>query len=218
MVKSQTKIKPFEKEFSILECFFILGIPKNAELTEPMLNRAFCKAMQQAHPDKAKCDESSQEKAKERCHMIQHARDILQKLFDGSSDEISSDCDDSDDYDWGSGGEHGDGWGPGFGEDDGYNSDESDNDVPEEMVFEAFEILGLDSKIELTATRLTKAYRVAIMKAHPDKAKPDETSQKKAKELSQKINIARDILKELIENPDGSGTFPVEVDGSDSDV
>ncbi len=163
-----------------------------------MLNRAFGKAMQQAHPDKAKCDESSQEKAKERCHMIQHARDILQKLFDGSSDEISSDCYDSDDYDWGSGGENGDGWGPGFGEDDGYNSDESENDVTEEMVLEAFEILGLDSKIELTATRLTKAYRVAIMKAHPDKAKPDETSQKKAKELSQKINVARDILKELL--------------------
>ncbi len=56
------------------------------------------------------------------------------------------------------------------------------------------------------------------MKAHPDKAKPDETSQKKAKELSQKINVARNILKELIENPDGSGTFPVDIDDTDSDV
>ena len=139
--KSNEK-KYFEKEFSILDCFFILGIPKNASLTEAMLNQAYRKAMQQAHPDKAKCDESSQEKAKERCQMIQHARDMLQKLFDGSSDEISSDNNDSEDYDWGLGGEHGDGWGPGFGEEDGYYSDMSENDVTEEMVVEAFEILG----------------------------------------------------------------------------
>ncbi len=182
-----------------------------------MLNQAFRKAMQQAHPDNAERDELSQEKAKECCQMIQHARDILQKLFNGSSDEISSDYNQSD-YDWGSGGEHGDGWGPGYGEEDGYDSDDSENQVTEEMLLGAFEILGLNSKIELMATKLTKAYRVAIMKTHPDKAKPDETSQKKAKELSQKINVARDIWKELLENPDGSGTFPVDVDDSDSDV
>ncbi len=86
------------------------------------------------------------------------------------------------------------------------------------MLSEAFEILGLNSKIELSAKKLTKAYCVAITKAHPDKAKPDEVSQKKAKELSQKINVARDILKKQMENPDGSGTFPVDVDDSDSDV
>ena len=44
------------------------------------------------------------------------------------------------------------------------------------MRLETFEILGLNSKIELTAKRLTKAYHVAIMKAHPDKAKPDKVS------------------------------------------
>ncbi len=55
------------------------------------------------------------------------------------------------------------------------------------------------------------------MKAHPDKSKSDEVSQKKTKELSQKINVARDILKELIENQDGLGTFPVDVNDSDSD-
>ncbi len=173
--------------------------------------------MQQAHPDKAECDELSQEKAKEHCQMIQYARDMLQQLFDGSSDEMSSDHNDSD-CNWRSGGEHGDGWGPGFGEEDGFDSDESKNQVTESMVLEAFEILGLDSTIELTAKKLTKAFCVAIMRAHPDKAKPDEVSQKKAKELSQKINVARDILKNLMENPDGSGTFPVDVDDSDSDV
>ncbi len=107
---------------------------------------------------------------------------------------MSSNHNDSD-YDWGSGGEHGDGWGQVFGEEDGFDSDESKNQVTESMVLEAFEILGLDSTIELTAKKLTKAYRVAIMRAHPDKAKPDEVSQKKAKELSQKINVPRDILK-----------------------
>ncbi len=92
-------------------------------------------------------------------------------------------------------GEDGDGWGPSCGEEDGYDSDESENQVTEEMLLEEFEILGLNTKIELTAKKLTKAYWVAIMKAHPDKAKPDEVSQKKAKELSQKNNVARDILK-----------------------
>ncbi len=55
------------------------------------------------------------------------------------------------------------------------------------------------------------------MRAHSDKAKPDEVSQQKAKELSQKINVARDILKDWLENPDGLGTFPVEVNESNSD-
>ena len=129
-------------------------------------------------------------------------------------------CSDSNEseYEWGSGGEYGDGWGPGFGEEDGFDSDESENKVTESMILEAFEILGLDSTNELTAKELTKAYWVAIMKAHPDKAKPDEVSQKKAKELSQKINVARNILKKGLENPDGSGKLPVGVDDSDSDV
>ncbi len=46
--------------------------------------------------------------------------------------------------------------------------------------------------------------------------KPDEVSQQKAKELSQKINIVRDMLKDGLENPNGSGTFPVDVDDSNS--
>ncbi len=131
--KSNEK-KHFEKEFLILDCFFILGIPKNTYLTQEILNQAYRKAMQQAHPDRVEQDDL-------RCQMIQHARDMLQKLFDGSSDEISCDHDDSEDYDWGSGGEHGDGWGPGFGEEDGFDTDESENQVTEEMVLEAFEIL-----------------------------------------------------------------------------
>ncbi len=57
---------------------------------------------------------------------------------------------------------------------------------------------------------------MAIMRAHPDKAKPDEVSQQKAKELSQKINVARDMLKDGMENTDGLGTFPVDVNDSNS--
>ncbi len=44
------------------------------------------------------------------------------------------------------------------------------------------------------------------MRAHSDKAKPDEVSQQKAKELSQKINVLRDMLKDGLENPDKLGT------------
>ncbi len=55
------------------------------------------------------------------------------------------------------------------------------------------------------------------MRAYPDKSKPDELSQQKAKELSQKINVARDMLKNGLENPDGLGTFSVDVDDSNSD-
>ncbi len=33
-----------------------------------------------------------------------------------------------------------------------------------------------------------------IMRANPEKAKPNEVSQQKAKEMSQKINILRDML------------------------
>ncbi len=35
---------------------------------------------------------------------------------------------------WGYGGEYGDGWGLGFGEDDGYDSNESENHVTESMI------------------------------------------------------------------------------------
>ncbi len=76
-------------------------------------------------------------------------------MFDGSSDEMSSDHNDSD-YDWGSGGEHGDGWGQGFGEEDGFDSDESKKQVTESMVLESFEILGLNLTIELTAKNSLK--------------------------------------------------------------
>ncbi len=55
-----------------------------------------------------------------------------------------------------------------------------------------------------------------MMRAHPDKAKPDELSWQKAKELSQNISIANDLLKDGLENPDGSRTFPEDVDESDS--
>ncbi len=37
-----------------------------------------------------------------------------------------------------------------------------------------------------------------------------------AEELSQKVNVARDMLKENLENPDGWGTCPVDVDDSNS--
>ncbi len=57
---------------------------------------------------------------------------------------------------------------------------------------------------------------MAILRAHPDKAKPDEVSQKKAKELSQKMNVTRDMLKDGLENPDGLGTLSVDVDNSNS--
>ncbi len=50
--------------------------------------------------------------------------------------------------------EYGDGWGPGFREDDGYDSDESESNVTESMILEAFEILGLDPKTELTRKNL----------------------------------------------------------------
>ncbi len=56
-----------------------------------------------------------------------------------------------------------------------------------------------------------------MMRAHPDKAIPDEVSQQKAKELSQNTNTARDLLKDGLENPDGSGMFPVDIDESNSE-
>ncbi len=205
----------FEIPLSEIDCYFILGLKCGITLTKEILYRAYRKAMKLAHPDKAKKDEVSQQEAKQRCHNINCAKEMLEEMleemYNVSPDEYSE-------QEYGSGGEYGDGWGPGCGEDDGYDSAESENQVTEEMLSEAFEILGINPKIQLTAEILTKAYRVAIMKAHPDKAKPDEVSQKKAKELSQKINDARDLLKNLVENPDGSFTFPVDVDDNDSDV
>ncbi len=55
------------------------------------------------------------------------------------------------------------------------------------------------------------------MRAHPDKAERDEVFQQKAKESSQHINIARDHLKNGLENHDGLGTFPVDVNESNSE-
>ncbi len=55
------------------------------------------------------------------------------------------------------------------------------------------------------------------MRVHPDKTKPDEESQQKAKESSQKINVARVMLNDGMRHPDGLGTFPVDVDDSNRD-
>ncbi len=81
--------------------------------------------------------------------MINHARDSLQAMFDSSLVEMSDDSSEAE-YDWGSGGEYGDGWGPGFEEEDGFDSDESENHETESMILEAFEILGLAPTTELT--------------------------------------------------------------------
>ncbi len=67
------------------------------------------------------------------------------------------------------------------------------------MILEAFKMLGLDLTTELTRKTLDKTYCIVIMRAHPEKAQPDEVSQQMAKELSQNINIARDLLKDALE-------------------
>ncbi len=124
------------------------------------------KSIKKAHPDKTPHDEVSQQKANEICQMITHARNIFQEMFENSSVDMSAEkSEEENDWGpenseeenkWGSGGEHGDGWGQGFGEDDGYDSDESEKYMTESMIVEAFEILGLDPKTELTRKNLIK--------------------------------------------------------------
>ncbi len=106
-----------------------------------------------AHPDKATPDEVSQQKANKICQVINHARNILQERFENSSVKMN-DENSKEEYKWGSGGEYGDGWGPGFGEEDGYDFDESESHVTESMILEAFKMLGLDLTTELTRIRL----------------------------------------------------------------
>ena len=69
------------------------------------------------------------------------------------SDNHSVDNSDSE-YEWGSGGEYGDGWGPGFGKENGFDSDENKNHVTASMTSEAFKILALDPTTELTRKNL----------------------------------------------------------------
>ncbi len=91
--KTSVENDHFEIPLSPLDCYFLLGIPSNTYLTKEILNWAYCKAMNLAHPDKAKKDELSQQEAKERCHNIQRARqmleEMLEEMFDVSSDEFS---------------------------------------------------------------------------------------------------------------------------------
>ncbi len=126
-------------------------------MTQAKLNRAYCTAMQQEHLDKAPHDEVSQQKAIYICEMIDCAGDILQEMFDSSSVEMSdnkSDNNSESEYKWGCGGEYRNGWGPGFGEEDGFDSDESEDHMTASMTLEAFEILGIISKTELTRNKL----------------------------------------------------------------
>ncbi len=150
----------FDRTFSVFECFKILGIDPDTNLNQAKLNIVFMKSIQKAHPDKAPLDEVSQRMANEICWTINHARNILQEMFENSSvymcakkseEENDWDAENSEEENkWGSGGDYGDGWGPGFGEDDGCDSDESESHVTESMILEVFEILGLDLKTELT--------------------------------------------------------------------
>ncbi len=96
-----------------------------------------------------------------------------------------------EEFEWGSGGEYRDGWGPGFGEkddSDGYDQNKEDIKFQELTILESFETLGLDPRNELTMNQLKRAYCLLIIRSLPDQAPPDELSQKKAKELSQRIN------------------------------
>ncbi len=63
-------------------------------------------------------------------------------------------------YEWESGGEFGDGQGPGFGEgdcSDDYDSSENEQYNIESTILEAFETLGLDPKTELIKNQLKRA-------------------------------------------------------------
>ncbi len=67
-------------------------------------------------------------------------------------------------------------------------------------MFDCFKILGIDPDTNLTQEKLNRAYWKSITKSHPEKAPPDEVSQQKANEISQMINHARDILRQMFQN------------------
>ena len=52
--KTSVENDHFEIPLSPLDCYFLLGIPSNTYLTKEILNQAYPKAMNLAHPDKAK--------------------------------------------------------------------------------------------------------------------------------------------------------------------
>ncbi len=81
--------KFFNETISFCDCFKILGLDLDTNLNQAKLNRAYCTALRQEHLDKAPHDEVSQQKAIHICEMINHARDILQEMFDSSSVEMS---------------------------------------------------------------------------------------------------------------------------------
>ncbi len=83
----------------------------------------------------------------------------MQEMFDSGLAKMSDDKFDNNSeakYKWRSGGENKDGWGPGFGEEDGFDSDECENHETESMILEACEILGLDQTTQLTRKNSTK--------------------------------------------------------------
>ncbi len=81
---SRVRQKIFKVTFSVSDCFKILGIDQDTNLTQDKLNSVYFKAIQQAHPDKAPPDEVSQWKANDICQMIKHASDILQEQYLGN--------------------------------------------------------------------------------------------------------------------------------------
>ncbi len=138
------------------------------------------------------------------------SRDILQEIFENISVEMN-DENSEEENEWGSGGEFGDGWGPSFGEGDGsdeYNSAENESHVTKAMIFDAFEKLGLGST-NVSTKKTQKGLSFINDESTSRQRQPDELSQQKAKELSQRINLARDILQEELENPDWSEMLPV---------
>ncbi len=58
-----------------------------------------------------------------------------------------------------------------------------------------------------------------IIRSHPEKAPPNELSQQKAKELSQRIDDAKISWKNIrkIQMEDGMRAFPLNVDSSSSE-
>ncbi len=139
------------------------------------------------------------------------------KMGNGQDGHNSEDSDE-----WGSGGEHGDGFGPGHGEgedDSDSNSERSQGNRNNNMSIDhAMVILGINHRMDMIEASLNRIYRRQMLSVHPDRARIHGLSAEQATLRSQRLNDAVQAMRIHLNLPPGQNLFqPIDVDDSNSD-
>ncbi len=140
----------------------------------------------------------------------------------GCNTGVDDDTNDSEDRNrWGSGGEHGNEYGPGNGDGLELSDDDSEENAAPSAhgmhVDEALHILGIANRRDISKQDLNRIHRRRMLEVHPDRVQRTGLSQQQAVLMSQRLNDAVEEMRIHLNLPHGQNRFDPFVVDNDSD-